>query len=246
MATQSRYKARLRSLELTGWKSIKRLDPRLEFGRINVLIGANGVGKSNLVTFFKMLNELIGNRLQEFIGRSGGAESLLHLGVKQTPMVEAILEFDSKDGLNRYYMRLVHAAADTLIFSDERLEFRRTGRKHWITKSLGAGQRESQLDAEADKERLQAQANQSIGWMATVTRLLLTYCRVFHFHDTSDTARVRQSCYIESNRHLLPDAGNLAAMLYRYQKQEPSTYRRIVETIRLIVPFFEDFIRVVP
>jgi predicted ATPase len=65
---------------------------------------------------------------------------------------------------------------------------------------------------------------------------------VFHFHDTSDTAKVRQSGYIESNRHLAPDAGNLAAMLYRYQQQEPATYRRIVETIRLIVPFFDDFI----
>lgn len=242
MAKAQRYKATLRSLTLSGWKSIRRIDPPLAFGRINLLIGPNGAGKSNLVSFFKMLNEMTGARLQEFIGRSGGAESLLYLGSKETPQIEATLEFDSKDGPNRYYLRLVHAAGDTLIFAEERLDFQRSGKTIWKTKALGAGHRETLLEQAVEDERLHARGTTNVGFMATVTRCLLTHCRVFHFHDTSDTARVRQSCYIEQNRHLAPDAANLAAVLYRFKIKEPLAYRRIVETIRLILPAFDDFV----
>jgi predicted ATPase len=71
---------------------------------------------------------------------------------------------------------------------------------------------------------------------------LLNYCRVYHFHDTSPTARIRQYCYIGDNRWLMPDAGNLAAFLLRLRETNGgAAYRRIVATIRLIAPFFNDF-----
>jgi predicted ATPase len=65
---------------------------------------------------------------------------------------------------------------------------------------------------------------------------------VFHFHDTSPTARVRQYCYIGDNRWLMSDAGNLAAFLLRLREENGgAVYKRIVTTIRLIAPFFDDF-----
>lgn len=39
----------LERLQLSGYKSIREAD--LEFTKLNVLIGANGAGKSNLVSF---------------------------------------------------------------------------------------------------------------------------------------------------------------------------------------------------
>ncbi len=66
--------------------------------------------------------------------------------------------------------------------------------------------------------------------------------RVFHFHDTSETAKIRQSCYIEANQALYSDGGNLAAMLYLYQQTKPMIYRRIVSTVRKIMPMFDDFV----
>ena len=59
----------LRRIILKGFKSVKEMD--LEFRPLNVLIGANGAGKSNLVSFFKMLNEMMAGRLQQYIGTSG-------------------------------------------------------------------------------------------------------------------------------------------------------------------------------
>ena len=50
----------LQQVILKGFKSIRNLD--IELRPLNVLIGANGAGKSNFVSFFKMLNEMMAGR----------------------------------------------------------------------------------------------------------------------------------------------------------------------------------------
>lgn len=221
----------LKLIKVKGFKSIQ--DINLELRSLNVLIGVNGAGKSNLVSFFKMLNEMMGGRLQHFVATSGRAQSLLHFGPKITPQVEATLEFEVDKGTDTYHMRLFYASGDTLIFAEEDLSF--LG-KDWpgspkLT-DLGAGHQETRINDEAVKG----------DHTAKTVRYLLNRCRVFHFHDTSVTARVRQYCYVGDDRWLMPDAGNLAAILYRLRnKNKGPAYRRILATIRRIAPFFEDF-----
>ena len=65
--------------------------------------------------------------------------------------------------------------------------------------------------------------------------------RVYHFHDTSRTAKVKQEHNISNNQSLLFDASNLAAFLYRLKHNYEKSYNEIVETIRLIAPYFDDF-----
>lgn len=222
--------ATLRRVILNGFKSIKTMD--LELRPLNVLIGANGAGKSNLVAFFKMLNEMMAGRLQQYIGTTGRAQSLLHFGPKVTPQMEAQLEFEVDKAVDTYSMRLFHAAGDVLVFADESLSFHRTGFTKPKLVPLGSGHEETRIGQEADKGEKTAK----------VFRHLLNHCRVYHFHDTSPTARVRQYCYIADNRWLMPDAGNLAAFLLRLREENDGlAYQRIVTTIRLIAPFFEDF-----
>lgn len=220
----------LQRVILNGFKSIKIMD--IELHDLNVLIGANGAGKSNLISFFKMLNEMMAGRLQEYIGASGRAQSLLHFGPKVTSQLEARLEFEVENGRDIYTMRLFHAAGNTLIFAEEKLSFLRTGYPSPKTISLGSGHQETRIGESAGAGEKTAK----------VFRYLLNYCRVYHFHDTSPTARVRQHCYIGDNRWLMHDAGNLAALLYRLRNEDNgSAYHTIVRTIRLIGPFFDDF-----
>lgn len=222
--------ASLNRIVLNGFKSIKSLD--LELRKLNVLIGANGAGKSNLVSFFKMLNEMMAGRLQTYIGTSGRAQSLLHFGPKVTPQLESRLMFELENAVDTYSMRLFHATGDTLVFADETLSFLQTGYASPKVLSLGAGHPETRIGEEADKGEPTAK----------VFRHLLNHCRVYHFHDTSPTARVRQYCYVGDSRWLMPDAGNLAAVLHRLRSEnEGAAYRPIVSTIRLIAPFFDDF-----
>jgi predicted ATPase len=68
--------------------------------------------------------------------------------------------------------------------------------------------------------------------------------RSYHFHDTSSEAPVKQTQNIDDNFFLREDASNLAAYLYLYllkQRAQPY-YKNIVDTIRMVAPFFDDFI----
>lgn len=222
---------KLQKLTLNGFKSIKAMN--LELNALNILIGANGAGKSNLISFFKMLNEMMAGRLQLYIGRSGSAQSLLHFGPKVTPQIEAELQFEVENGIDTYRVRLLHAAGDTMIFAEETLSCLQTGQVNPKIDELGAGHQETQISKVADQGKQTAKT----------LRDLLNRCRVYHFHDTSSTAGVRQSCYIGDNRWLMTDAGNLAALLLRFREENGgSAYRRIIGTIRLLAPFFDDFV----
>jgi predicted ATPase len=221
----------LKRVALTGFKSIKAMD--LELRALNVLIGANGAGKSNLVSFFKMLNEIREHRFQQFVAESGRAHSLLFYGPKLTTLLQARLEFQAETGLDVHEFILRYGAGDTLFFSDERLESNRTGSERDAGgRSLGHGHFETQIKAGADIDDI----------AAFIMGAHLDGCRVFHFHDTSVTARIRQYGYLGDNQQLRSDGANLAAFLFRLQNQNQGlAYNRILSTVRLIAPFIQDF-----
>jgi predicted ATPase len=221
--------AMLKKIEIHGYRSIK--SAALELHSLNILIGPNGAGKSNLVSFFKMLNEMMGGRIQQYIGTSGRGQSLLYFGPKVTLQLQGQLEFEAENGSDWYSMRMSHAAGDTLVFADETLRFLAKGYSTPKVMTLGAGHHETRIPDEANKGEQTAK----------VFRHLLNQCRVYHFHDTTLTARVRQFCYINDNRWLMPDAGNLAAVLFAYRERASVVYRRIVSSVRKIMPEFDDF-----
>jgi predicted ATPase len=66
---------------IEGYKSIEKCD--LELNTLNVLIGANGAGKSNLISFFKLIGKIVDEQLQLAVGESGGPDSVLHFGRKK-------------------------------------------------------------------------------------------------------------------------------------------------------------------
>lgn len=219
---------RLNNIKVKGFRSIREMD--LGLRSINVCVGANGAGKSNLIAFFKLLNEMIGERLQLYIGTTGRATANLYFGPRVTSQLEAELKFDADRGTNTYRMVLAHAADDSLVFTEEVLSFRAANHDFPQRVRLGAGHRETNVRDRAEGEPL-----------PNTLRHLLSRCRVYHFHDTSQTARVRQYCYRGDSRWLLPDAGNLAAVLYRLQVEKEVVYRRIVRNVRQIAPYFLDF-----
>src|SRR5262249_18701206 len=149
-----RHLAMLRRVILKGFKSIKAMD--LELRPLNVLIGANGAGKSNLVSFFKMLNEMMAGSLQFFVGSSGHAQTLLHYGPKETQHIEADLECESDRTRVKYSLKLAHALPDSLIIAGEELSSPNSSSDLSGAIQLGSG-KESQIPAEARHGRKTAQ-----------------------------------------------------------------------------------------
>lgn len=221
---------KINKIHISGFKSIR--DQDIELRPINVLVGANGAGKSNFVSIFNMLNFIMTESLQLFVGRKGGANSILHYGAKMTPQMEVSFAFETDNGQNQYAMRLAHAAGDTLIFTDETVYFNRRGYSQREPISLGAGHRESLLGTEIDKGNLTAK---TVKWM-------MDHWQAYQFHDTSSESDIRQKWYINDGTFLKDGARNLAAFLYGLRLSYPSYYKRIISTIQLALPFFDDFI----
>jgi len=223
----------LKSIELKGFKSIDAEGQLIELGPITVMLGANGAGKSNLVSFFKMLNCLTTGGLQQYVADQGFAESLLYMGAKATSEVSALLRFEDARAKNEYAFAMNRDATGRLFLKDETIGCHAAGRDAPQTRHLGGGVRESQLKECAEKGDHICQAVFS----------LLSRCQVFQFHDTSATAKIRGQGYVDDARFLRSDGGNLAAFLRQLRGKEPCKryYDRIVRHIQLMVPQFLDF-----
>jgi len=223
---------RLTHVHIEGFKSIREAD--LDLRPLNVLIGANASGKSSFLSLFRMLNFTMTQGLQLYIGRFGGAESLLHYGSRTTPQMMMTLHYETPRGANRYHARLFHAAADTLVFADESVAFTPIGMGGYgpeKLEQLGSGHKESKVPEAGHQDVGVAQA--AFG--------CITSWRFYQFHDTSETAAIRKESYRDDNRYLRDNAGNLSAYLYGLRETAKPHYDRIVHMVRLAFPEFGDF-----
>lgn len=209
----------LSRLVISGYKSIEALD--LPLGRLNALIGANGAGKSNFIGFFRLISRILDEQLQTTVGTAGGPDALLFFGRKKTEALSAELYF----GNNGYKFSLLPTADNRLIFGRESLWWDVHG--DWRPKS---GHEESLVESQKKLTRI-------YGFVVPAMRSW----RLFHFHDTSDSARVKQVWAINDDQTLREDARNLAAFLFRLQKHHEEHYRRIVKAIQLVAPYFGGF-----
>jgi predicted ATPase len=233
---------KLKSVDIKGYKSIDGITgTSVEFGDITVLLGANGVGKSNLVSFFSMLNHMMTGSLQNFVAERGFADSFLYYGSKITRQIGCKLEFEDKENTYSYQCKLTHAAGDIFIFSEETLSltYQHNDKNEFHTIQLNPAVRESDLIEYVQRPKETPLKKV----MALVILQQLSECKVYHFHDTSMTARVRGQGYILDNHYLSSDGGNLGAFLYRL-KGDPETfpyYKKIVRYIQQAMPQFGDF-----
>lgn len=209
----------LQKLTLTGYKSIRAIK-NLELRSINVLIGANGAGKSNFISFFKMLHALIEGRFQLHVAQQGGPDALLHYGRRVTPQLQAHLSFSNTG----YTFVLVPTADNRLVFSTEVIPSSDGGS---LVPIADSGHTESATAFQLDGHH---PINAIRDW------------RVYHFHDTSEVANVKRISALNDNLFLRSDAGNLAAFLYRLKTESSAEYGRIRDCVRLVMPSFDDFL----
>lgn len=209
----------LSRLILRGYKSIAECD--LELGTLNVLIGANGAGKSNFIGFFRLISRILDQQLQAAVGSAGGPDALLHFGRKKSEQLSAELYF----GNNGYKFTLSPTQDNRMMFSRECLWWNVHG--DWRPHS---GHFESYAESQKGRTAI-------YDYVVPAMRSW----RVYHFHDTSQSALVKQIHGISDNEYLRDDARNLAAFLYRLKNHHESHYRRIVKAVQLVAPFFGDF-----
>ena len=220
-------------LRLDGFRSIKAAEIPLR--PLNVLIGANGAGKSNLIDFFRMLNYALSKGFQDPYQRERGpASAILHFGSKVTGVIRAELDFKTDVGTNTYRFTLADSQGDRLTFTKEEVQFCREGaaRPAPAVPLIQAPSNESGLtELWSDNDPT-----------AKFAKFFLRRCRVYQFHDTSISSHFRDYASTEASSYLYADGGNLAALLLALRADYPGDYLAIRRTLSTVLPWFDDFV----
>lgn len=218
---------KLNKLTIRGFKSIESMVD-FELRDLNVLIGANGAGKSNFVEFFRVLRAMVDQGLQAYVTKHGPADGYFFNGVSYTRRIEADLYF----GDNRYAFALEPTAEGKIMVAEEQTQYLPKGGLKMISSGFLEGRLKTRKD---DPGMLATYGPNHYVWNA------VSNWQVYHFHDTSMTAGMRRDVDVLQADTLWPDAGNLAAFLLRLRSKEAARYEVLRQTIRRIAPYFDDF-----
>ena len=177
-----------------------------------------------------MLNFISTEALLTYVGKQG-ASRLLFYGPKVTDSIAFALKFSDGTGTDEYEVKLSHGLPDRLFVTGEKVSFHKKGHPRPQEYYLEAGGAEVRLGKDSNNKT------------SKVLYRLLSSIRAYQFHDTSDTAKIKDRGYVEDAAYLRSDAGNLAAFLKMLKQHADYNryYQRIVRHIQRIMPQFGDF-----
>lgn len=218
----------IKQIQIKNYKSIRNMV--LELGPINVLIGCNGVGKSNFVSFFELLSQLYAKQLGNYVMAHDGANRMLYNGVAHSDSIYGLFNFDNT---NAFFFSLKPTAGDKLY-----VEYSGDYFNNW-----GDGQSSYNSWSRTlwDNAVPESEIQDKLQWRAGYVRKFLQSFTVYHFHDTSVTSPMRRACHIEDNQMLRYDASNLPAFLYKLQQNAPTNFAMIEAVVHSIAPYFKRF-----
>lgn len=227
----------LKKIYLSGYKSISPKHPlEIELDNINILLGANGSGKSNIISFFKMLNVMMSCSFQLFVEKAGTSQVFLHYGAKHTDKIQGELHFESKSDHNFYSFTLTHAAPDRLIITSEEIGWFTNNRAVHHDLCEKSNFKESVLIKYKDNHKYDR-----LNEACYIIHNLLSNCKVYQFHDSSPESPIRQSSQVDISKYLQAEGNNLASFLCYLKTAHYPNYRLIISYINQIMPQFKDF-----
>lgn len=202
----------MEKLTISGYKSIRHTE--LALGNMNIFIGANGSGKSNLLSFFELLKNIYSQNLRGFAALNGGSERFLHKGAKITSEIKSVLDLGDE-----VYSFSIRYGNPDFVFTEEKIT---TNGKvtEFCTSSFEANVKGKSMRMDVFMDNLAK----------------------YHFHDTSKNSPFNQTSNVNNDKFkLYSKGGNLAAFLYNMRQESPAAYNVIVKTVQSVAPYFGDF-----
>ncbi len=230
-------KGALDKLSVQGFKSIRELKD-FQFNDLNVIVGANGAGKSNLIELFRMLAAMAEKNFSKFVLAHNGADGFLFNGPKVTSVISAEFVFTSHSdfpiGSNIYRFEATPTADGRKFLLSEEREYVTTS-----PRSYGPAAEESRLRDEKDEKSADGNWN-GVGYFVYES---ISNWMIYHFHDTSANTPMRRYEIIEDCQRLRSDASNIAPFLFHLKQDhwDSNCYKEILNSVRLVIPFFDDF-----
>jgi predicted ATPase len=210
----------LDSITIKGFKSFKNLE-NFPMKNLNILVGANGAGKSNFLDFFEMIGWMIrADNLQEYVAIKGGAEELIFNKDGEIGAISSILKFSSSERKTEYRFQLSRDEKNALVFTHESYK----DDHHYKGEILGVGHKEAKINQ-----------------IKHIVKKTLNECNVHQFHNTSPYGPMGSGSFIGDNVFLKQNGQNIASVLYDLKTNNIENYNEIVRNIQLVLPIFGDF-----
>jgi len=231
----------LKEISITGFKSF-RDKTTVELGKLNVLIGANGAGKSNFISVFQLLNNALTGNLQGYTMRYG-AEHFLYNGRKTTQKFELAFKVKTNNALDSYELDVNFQAPNRLFISREYIDYQKKGKDSPFTHEIENSGYELGLPNLSKQAKIGREAKNPILTTGRAIYGLLAQMRAYQFHDTTDTSRIRGPVNKADGKYLKSDGGNTTAVLYALKNtpEYQPYYNKIVNYVRRVMPDFQDF-----
>lgn len=218
----------LKKIKLTHFRSFFQTE--VDIKNINVLIGGNGAGKSNLISLFAMLNYIQIGRLGDWVANKGGFDNIVYNGVQENELINLSFFFDTKSSNGQYIYELsLRATEENYIVDAEKFS---SWKYYQSLKHQETNQKETQLKYLAERQ-------------AEIPYYIYSNIKgfqVFHFDDVSANCNKKRLQNIDDGYPLHPEGDNIAAFLYYLKQNYIDYYDKIIEIIRLVTPYFDDFI----
>lgn len=255
----------LDQLTITGFRSIAELS--LELGRINLFIGPNASGKSNLIDSFRLLSEAARGSLYDAVNSRSGFQSLAWAGAPLGPPHQtgraSIARprtiswqlrfrnegfFTEEEGPVAYHLSLTELRSTFQVAESLRL-------LSAIAPQSGEVLNREQSGAFVmrDPKGLETQGGMpNAHELAFMTysdpdrfktlfnlRLELDNLRSYRHFDTSINAPIRQAQTLTTDATLMEGGQNLSVVLYNLRESSSDYFRDLIDTLRVTSPQFK-------
>ncbi len=220
---------KIERMTIRGFKSIREMND-LELKNINIIIGANGAGKSNFLESFKFLLSITRGELENYVKLMGGAGRVLHFAGRHSDVLQIRVDFQRA----HYNVVLDLAYSDKLeiINSDYHTKLEvLTERGHL------------QVDDDSARIATTPPGYQDVEGPTSLRDFyqIIVKFKVYHFHNTTRFSSIRRTAKMTDKESLLSDGSNLAAFLYFLQEKYPEVIDRLEKVVKSVAPFFQRF-----
>jgi predicted ATPase len=222
------------SLYINGFKSIDNaIGQLIPFDMINILIGANTAGKTNVLLCLNLLKAIATGLMDHFTARNM-TDRLLHFGHKVTKEMRIIACFDDEKAkqIYEYDVSLTYVNREIFNITNELITCKKYD--------------ETVVDQYSLRTRryLKSGLLKNKKLPTVMIQKFLSNFHLYHIDDTSDSSAIRSRSLIENVHPIQSNASNLASFLKFLKDCEPYQvyYDRLLSIIRQILPDFGDFI----
>ena len=233
--------SKIESIKIQGFRSLADVE-LTNLPNAAVLIGPNGSGKSNLFLFLEMLRQMLRyRRLDEFVARHGGADDQLFGGSGRTLSLSGEVHLRTAKSRYGHTFSLTFAHPDNFFVNIGRFTYRPDGSpgergREIHNRAFDNGLLPTTTEQEKDSER-----DVYIHDALTDFRDMIGSISLHQFHNTDFNSNIKKSWDVADSVQLRPDGGNLAAVLYRLEREDTKRYDYICGLVNRILPTFDRF-----